>query len=216
MHDSKEIGDYFTMKFQDLYKSKYPSIPLEVGGIGCNYVMEQENEELIRIPAEQEIKDSVDKLHPLKSPEPDGFPGILYRCYWNTVKGQIVRFIQECFRLRKMPYSSNKMFLVLIPKTKQPCSFNDYRHISLCNFAYKILSKILTERLKKFMGRIISPNQGAFVEGRWIAENRIVAHEVVHKIKQHKGKKGLMLIKMDLKKAYDRLEWDCIMKALNA
>lgn len=118
--------------------------------------------------------------------------------------------------MRKVPYSSNKTFLVLIQKTKQPCTFNDYRPISLCNFAYKIFSKILTERLEKFMERIISPNQRAFVEGRWIAENTIIAHEVVHKIKKHKGNSGLILIKMDIKKAYDRLEWDCVMKALNA
>lgn len=66
------------------------------------------------------------------------------------------------------------------------------------------------------MGRIISPNQGAFIEGRWIAENTIIAQEVTHKIKKHKGKSGLMMIKVDLNKAYDQLEWRCVEKALNA
>lgn len=69
----------------------------------------------------------------------------------------------------------NRTFLVLIPKTKQPIFFNHFRPISLCKFAYKIISKIITERMGKLMGRIISPNKGAFVEGRWIAENSVIA-----------------------------------------
>lgn len=66
------------------------------------------------------------------------------------------------------------------------------------------------ERLKKLMGRIISPNQGAFVEGRWIVENMIIAQEVPHKIKKHKGKNWLMMLKVDLKKTYSRLERGCV------
>lgn len=114
-----------------------------------------------------------------------------------------------------MPYSINKTFLVLIPKTKHPFNFNHYRPISLCNFAYNIISKILIERMKKLMGMIVSPNQEAFVEGHSIAENMIIAQEIVHKIKKHKNKNGLMLIKVDLKKAYDRLEWGFVERALN-
>lgn len=78
VHDSRKIGDYFTMKFQELYKTDYPHIPPEVDGIGYNYVMDQEIKDLIRIPTEQEIKDCVEKLHPLKSPGPDGFPDFFF------------------------------------------------------------------------------------------------------------------------------------------
>lgn len=100
----------------------------------------------------------------------------------------------------------NQTLLVLIPKTKSALSFNHFRLISLCNFCYKVVSQILANRLQKFLHRIVSPNQGAFVEGRLIAENTIVAQELVHKVKKHKGKQGLMLLKVDLRKAYDSLE----------
>lgn len=64
------------------------------------------------------------------------------------------------------------------------------------------------------MGKIISPNQSAFWEGHWIVENFILAQEIIDKIKRHKSNKGLMCIKIDLKKSFDRIEWDFIDRAL--
>lgn len=64
--------------------------------------------------------------------------------------------------------------------------------------------------------KIVSLNQEAFVKGRWIAENIVVVQEVIHKVQTYKGKKGLMIIKIDLKKAYDHLEWSFLHKALEA
>ncbi|XP_060670961.1 uncharacterized protein LOC132800728 [Ziziphus jujuba] len=95
-------------------------------------------------------------------------------------------------------------------------NFNQFRSISLYNFVYKIVAKILAGRLSKVLDKLISPNQGAFIKGRWIAENFVVAQEIVHKVRTHKGKKDLMIIKMDLKKVYDSLEWSFIDKALEA
>ncbi|KAH7533562.1 hypothetical protein FEM48_Zijuj04G0144400 [Ziziphus jujuba var. spinosa] len=104
--------------------------------------------------------------------------------------------------------------LVLIPKTKNASNLNQFRPISLCNFCYKIVTKILTARLRPLMSKIISPHQGAFLEGRWIAKNTVVGQEVAHKVRKHKGKNGLMLVKIDMKKAYDRLEWQFITKVV--
>ena len=75
---------------------------------------------------------------------------------------------------------------------------------------------MLANRLRPLLDKIISPNQGAFVKGRWIAENSIIAQELVHKIKSHKGKNGLLLMKIDLKKAYSRLEWSFVDRSLSA
>lgn len=70
--------------------------------------------------------------------------------------------------------------------------------------------------MRKIIPQIISSNQGAFMEGHWIAENTILAHELVYKVKKHKGKNGLMLIKVDMKKAYDGIEWGFVEKVLEA
>lgn len=122
------------------------------------------------------------------------------------VKTQLIKFVQEFFRNKRMAPGMNKTFLVLIPKTKYASHFNHFSSISLCNFCYKVVSRILANRLRKYLKRIVSPNQGAFVEGRWIAENTIIAQELVHKVKKHQGKQGLLLMKIDLQKAYDSLE----------
>lgn len=115
--------------------------------------------------------------------------------------------VQECFTKRYMPSLLNRTLIVLITKTKNPSTFNHFRLISLCNFVYKIVVKILAARLRMYLGKIISPNQGAFVEGKWIAENTIVMQEMVHKVKSYKGKKGLMVAQVDIRKAYDSLKW---------
>lgn len=130
---------------------------------------------MIRIPSIEEVKQAVWELHPLKSPGPNGFPGIFCKTYWSTVGPQSVKFVQECFRKQQMPKTLNVTFLVLIPKVKKPISFNHYRPISLCNFTYKIVSCILSNRLSPLLCKLVSPNQGAFIKGRWIAEHTILA-----------------------------------------
>lgn len=92
---------------------------------------------------------------------------------------QIVKMVQEMFSTKRVARGVNRTWIVLVPKTKNASSFNHFRPISLCNLAYKIVSKIIANRLRKVIGKIIAPNQGAFVEGRWIAENNVVAQELV-------------------------------------
>uniref|UniRef100_A0A803NKP6 Reverse transcriptase domain-containing protein n=1 Tax=Cannabis sativa TaxID=3483 RepID=A0A803NKP6_CANSA len=155
-------------------------------------------------------------MHPLKSPGPDGFSGIFFRKYWPTVGGQVCKMVQEFFSSGILPPALNHTFICLIPKSDNANTFDRFRPISLCNFGYKIISRILTDRLKKILDRLISPHQSAFIPGRWIAECSVLAQEVLHAMKNKKGKRGVMAIKTDLSKAYDRLEWKFIHKVLQA
>lgn len=115
-----------------------------------------------------------------------------------------------------MPRTLNATFFILIPKVKKLISFNHYRPISLCNFTYKIVSRILSNRLSPPLCKFVSPNQGVFIKGHWIAKHTILAQEVVHKVKQHKGHNGLMILKLDIMKAYDCLEWSFLHSTLTA
>lgn len=98
-----------------------------------------------------------------------------------------------------------------------PESLNQLRPISCCNYIYKVISKILVLRLRGFMGGLVSHNQSAFMGGRLIQDNLIIAHEAFHALKQKsRGERENMAIKLDMSKAYDRVEWSFIEKVLLA
>lgn len=97
--------------------------------------------------------------------------------------------------------------MCLIPKVKQPRQMTDLRPISLCNVLYRILSKVMANRLKVCLPHLISDKQSAFVEGRLLTDNALIAFEINHYMKRRtQGVNGVVL-KIDVSKAYDRLEW---------
>lgn len=101
----------------------------------------------------------------------------------------------------------NSTYITLIPKSKNPSKVSDYRPISLCNVFYKIIAKVLANRLKKVPPFITSPNQSAFIQGRLITDNILVAYEVLHTMSTRmKSREGFMALKLDMSRAYDRVE----------
>ena len=109
---------------------------------------------------------------------------------------------------------TNSTFLALIPKEANPSSFDRFRPISLCNSSYKILSKLLDNRLKPLLEKLISPPQGGFVKGRHILDNVIQVQEAMHSI-FHQKEKG-MLIKLDMANAFDRVKHSFIFSVLHS
>lgn len=154
-----------------------------------------------------EIKAAIDGLGSLKAPGPDGLSGVFFQKHWETVKEEVSGAVLAFFEDEKLPGEINATLVSLVPKVPMAESLNQLRPISCCNFIYKVISKIVVTRLKKLMGNIISPNQSAFVGGRLIQDNLIIAHEAFHALKRkEKGGKDFMAIKLDMNKAYDRLE----------
>ena len=104
-------------------------------------------------------------------------------------------------------HSINTTHIVLIPKNKNPSRVTDYRQISLCNVLYKLIAKVLANRMKHELNSIISPHQSAFLLGRLITDNVMVAFKALHTISTRlKGRKGYMVLKLDMSKTYDRVE----------
>lgn len=101
--------------------------------------------------------------------------------------------------------------MCLIPKVKTPQLMTELRPISLCNVLVRVLSKVLANRLKPCLTSLISDKQSAFVEGRLLTDNALIAFEINHFMKRHtQGKSGIAGLKIDISKAYDRLEWGFI------
>ena len=111
--------------------------------------------------------------------------------------------------------SINHTFITIIPKVQNPERVNDFRPTSLCNVIYKIVSKVIANRLKPFLNSIISEAQSAFTADRLITDNIFIAFESLHHMKNTcMGKKGFMALKLDMSKAYDRVEWLFLEKIL--
>ena len=105
----------------------------------------------------------------------------------------------------------NKTNIALVPKVKYPTTMKEFRLISLSNVVYKLISKTLANWLKSVLPQIISKNQSAFLSERLITDNVLVAFELMHYLDHKKeGKESFMAVKLDMSKAYDRVEWNFV------
>jgi hypothetical protein len=154
----------------------------------------------------------------LKAPGPDGFTASFYQQNWATIHMEVCNAILHFFATGFMDPMIIVTNIVLIPKSDSPRSVTDFRPISLCNVIYKLISKVLANRLKEVLPGIISPSQSAFIPGRLITDNIIVAYETMHTMRTRMWSKvGFMGMKLDMSKAYDRVEWfflETVMKKL--
>lgn len=105
--------------------------------------------------------------------------------------------------------------MTLILKVKEPKTVGDFRPISLCNVLYKVISKVLINRLKPILPLIIHGMQSAFVSDRLRTDNVLIAYDCLHQLRLMKeGKQCYAAIKLDMSKSYDRVEWIFIDKML--
>lgn len=156
-----------------------------------------------------EISTALKQMYPTKASRPNGMSPISFQKYWHIVCSAVTQTLLQALNLGLIPPNLNHSNIVLIPKNKQPLRVADYRSISLCNIFYKIISKVIANRLKVFLPNLISELQSAFVPRRQITDNILVTYEIVHFLRRKdKGKKGYMSIKLDMNKAYDKVEWD--------
>ncbi|XP_026383682.1 uncharacterized protein LOC113279193 [Papaver somniferum] len=206
-----DIEAIFTNRFKNIATSSKSQINNEILQLFQPCVSEIQNNCLIQVPHAQEIKDVVFQIKPWASPVNDGFQAGFYQHCWDVVGTEVISMVQYFFTHKHMLKAINHTYQVLIPKISNPKTPADYRPISLCNVIYTIISKILANRLKPLLPDIISPTQNAFVAGRHIHDNIIIAHEILFSMKRKKIKKALVGLKLDMSKAFDRVEWSFLL-----
>ena len=158
-------------------------------------------------PSLREIKEALFSIHPDKALGPDGFSVSFFQTNWDTVGPAITKEIQDFFSDGNLPFSINSTHITLIPKVTGPKSVADYIPIALCNVYYKVISKVLSLRLKPTLQNVISENQSAFVLGRAISDNVLITHEMLHYLKNSGAIIHCsMTVKTNINKAYDKLE----------
>jgi hypothetical protein len=128
------------------------------------------------------------------------------------VKDDIVEMFEDFHRCELDIYRLNFALITVIPQEKDARTMNKFRPISLLNFCYKIFTKLLTNRLGKVIDKLIASNQTTFIKGRYILESVVIAHEVLHSV--HQARKQSLVLKVDYKKAYDKVNWLFLMEIL--
>ena len=153
--------------------------------------------------------DALFQIGPLNAPGPDGFPARFFQRNWDVLREDVTLAVRKFFEEGVMPEGVNTTIIVLIPKKEAADDLKDFRPISLCNVVYKIISKCLANRIRPLLHDIIEPNQSAFIPGRMITDNAIIAFECLHAIQSgNENARKFCAYKLDLSKAYDRVEWN--------
>ena len=157
-------------------------------------VLDSMNADLVKPFVKQEVDVALKQMAPLKAPGPDGMPPIFYQHYWDSIGDDVSCAILSYFNSSSIPASLNHTHITLIAKIKNPESVSDFRPISLCNILYKLISKVLANRLKTLLPYVVSESQSAFQSDKAISDNILVAFEMLHHMKiKKRGRRGLWL-----------------------
>ena len=155
---------------------------------------------LEEVVTRKEVEISLWSIKPFKAPGPDGYYAGFYQRNWHIVKDSVVKLVVEIFESGSMPLHLNKTLITLIPKCPGADCLSLFRPISLCTTIYKLVTKVLVNRIRPMLNKLVSPLQTAFVPGRKGMNNMIIVQELIHTMKQKKGKQGYMAIKVDLER----------------
>ncbi|GKV48455.1 hypothetical protein SLEP1_g55268 [Rubroshorea leprosula] len=203
----KEIKEEVAKYFKDLFSEEVWQRP-KLDGIRVNQISQANNELLVTGFAEKEIKEAIWDCCSSKSSGPDGFNFGFAKKMWEDIKAEVVDFVQEFWEHGRLARGSNASFIVLIPKTENPQGIEDYRPISLIGIMYKIIAKLLANRLRTVLPKVIGEQQMAFIEGRQLPDGVVIANEVIDEAKRKRKKS--FLFKADFEKAYDKVCWSFI------
>lgn len=213
--DDNSIGEIIQEYFGNLFKCGTPTgFDVAMAGLS-SCVTEDMNRVLDAAPTGEEVRFSLFQMHPNKAPGPDGMHALFFQKFWHVIGQDVITFVQNWWEGNIDLAEINKTCIVLIPKCAEPKCMGDFHPISLCNVFYKVVSKVMANKLKQFLGSIISLQQSAFVPRRLITDNALVAFEVFHAMKKRtEGTEGSIALKLDMSKAYDRVEWSFLLQVM--
>ncbi|XP_062085698.1 uncharacterized protein LOC133791797 [Humulus lupulus] len=212
--DWLRYGDDNTAYFHACLKQRraincITSVMTESGQIIENFddVVEHFQISLVRPFTTKEVKDALFSINSIKSPGPDGYGSGFFKVLWSDLEAEISEAIIEFFESGNLPEEVNKATISLIPKIDTPTRAADYRPIACCNSIYKCISTMLCGRLAMVLPSLVHQNQGAFVKNRLLAHNILILQDIIKGYKR-KNISPRCVMKIDLSKAYDMLDWN--------
>ena len=162
----------------------------------------------------EKVRTMVFNTSPDKSPGLDGFQAFFFQKCWDILGEDLWRAIEASRNGGSLLAEINFSFFTLIPKKDGSEHPRDFRPIALCNTIYKIFSKVIANRLKVLMPKLISEEQTGFVPGRSILDGILIIQKAIHSADI--DKEACMFMKLDIQKAYDMVDWRFLCKVLEA
>ncbi|KAJ9566561.1 hypothetical protein OSB04_002527 [Centaurea solstitialis] len=203
--------DYFAAKF-----ANPPSVRPSFVSPHFKKLDSEQSSLLERPITMDELKSAVLDCGSDKAPGPDGFTLAFYKSHWLTIKDDLFRAVKFFEVTGSFDRGCNASFIALIPKKQSPLSLQDYRPISLLNSFYKVISKILANRLKDFIGDVIGSEQTAYIKNKSILDGPLIVSEIISWIKN--SNRSALVFKIDFEKAFDTVNWaflDEVMMQMN-
>ncbi|GJX02527.1 RNA-directed DNA polymerase, eukaryota [Tanacetum coccineum] len=211
-------GDENSKFFHGIINNKISQLAIRRTLVDGDWIVDpsknEQVEDLERATTYDEIKTAVWDCGNNKTPGPNGFSFKFFRKFWNLIDKDVVAAISEFFDSGKFPPGCNSSFIALIPMIQDAKVVKDYRPISLIGSMYKIIAKILANRLSLVMPDLISDVQSTFVANRKILDGPFILNELLSWCKYKKV--NAMIFKVDFEKAFDSVRWDYLDDVLNS
>ena len=180
--DQKEMLTIATGFYKTLfgYEAK-PNIHLKSSFWNDEEKLSEEENTMLSSPlSEEEIRTAIFDSYADGAPGPDGFPFLFYQRFWDLIKNDFMALVKDFEEGRLDINRLNYVMLILIPKETDDIEMRKFKPIALINCSFKNFRKALNNRLIKIIDRLISTNQTAFIQGRYILESVVAAHEIIH------------------------------------
>ncbi|XP_019435508.1 PREDICTED: uncharacterized protein LOC109342010 [Lupinus angustifolius] len=211
-----DIDNHIIGYYKDFFASPNDTHPNNlIQAVIPSLVNQEKNSMLTEIPSNEEIKKAVFDLNGEGAPSPDGFGGCFYQAFWDIIDIQVCNAVKQFFHQSWLLPNLNSNNVILIPKTPGADRIDEFRSIALANFQFKIITKVIADRLATITSRIISPQQKGFIKDRKIHDCICIASEAINLL-DHKTFGGNLAIKLDIKKAFDTMDWLFLLDTLTA
>ncbi|GKA73877.1 RNA-directed DNA polymerase, eukaryota, reverse transcriptase zinc-binding domain protein [Tanacetum coccineum] len=211
--EGKSVADQFVSHFQNFLGKAMQVNPFVPNSHNLKKVSIEDAASMVKPVTNEKIKCALFDICDSKAPGPDGYTSKFYKKAWSIVGDDVCSAVKEFFLKGKMLGEINATLITLVPKLSTPMKVSEYRPIACYNVLYKIISKMLTNRIKSALCKIVSPCQSAFIPGRQITDNILLTQELFRGYNWKNGPKRVAM-KIDIQKAYDTVNWDFLEEVL--